>query len=975
MRLFVRSSRAALGGAVALVAAVVAALAVLVPALTLAAVDSDARNLIATSVGAAVGVDLALPVADDPAAQDAAVRETVAQTFPAAAAVRVARTATSGLVDVAAGRGYLATRDDDAGAPPGVEGTWPSSPDEAALPVAAAEALGVRLDDTVDLAGIPVRVTALWAPSDEAADRWFGVRAEFADSGGAGPMLVDARTLAAVTSAASTPVRVHWTLRPSPAGLATLQDATRAWNDLPRALRAAGVDVSDADRTGRLVPTVQTAIARAAVVEAAEPVALSTAVVTSLAVTAMFAALLVRGRAPERRLRWARGQPAARIVALEAAGVLLPGVVGAVVGVGAVAMSVPFPPSLRVWAAGVVGVGSLVPAVAVAGFAAIDLRGRERTTAAPERARRWILGVLAASFALAAGVSAARLVVLGSTLGPARDGTAPDPIAVLAPAAVLLAVVLAATALPLLLSRRAWERRARRGGALRLLSSAGAARRPAIVGAIVVLVASAVGQIAFAALYQSGWEGGYRTGLAVQEGTAYRLAADADDLTADVLADAAAQPGVRGIAPVDTTNTSISARSVSVVSAASDALTALGDPAIPELDRLASAIRVDGPGPLVPADATDLEVDVEAAGATARASAVVLLDGWGRVSVVAPGPDAVPTGTGPWRIAAVEVSVTAASPLGAAVGVTRVRAGSEDIDLGTLVLPVDVGTDALALQSEPGPPQVGVSDDVTRIRFVPVGAASPPVVVSRAFADAAGIEEGDRLPLVLDAVSPPTSTRVAAVVPAIPGAPLASAVLIDRAAVVPALLTTSPTLPQTDTAWLAVDDGVSVDDPRFDAVRAVVPDGVTLAGAAADDGAAVLSTAVSVLWTGAGGSAALSAVGIVAVGAVARRTRRGEAASLRAAGIGARARRRLRLAEACAGVGAGVVVGATAAAVAGLTILGPVVAGALPRPNLGGLVVDPLLTVSAVLVFAVLALALAAAGAVVEERPGRGSER
>lgn len=974
VRLLPSSSRVVFGGMVALVAAVTTALAVLVPALTEQAGDAGARGVVAARSGAETGLDLALPASGDPVAQDELVRRTIARVMPDGADLSIERTETAGLLDAGAGRAYLASIDGPA--LPLEAGRWPATASEAALGSTVAETLDVEIGDTFDLGGRTVQVTGLWSSSRAAADRWFGVRAAFAAGGGEGPVAVSAEVVDAVATADGLTREVHWTLRPDAArlDLATLHAVSAGWRALPDALAAEGVEAADIETAGALVPTAQIASARAAVLNAAAPVSLATVALASLAVTTLFAALLVGSAAAERRTRWARGQPLTRIVAAESVRALVPGVVGAIVG--AVTVAVVLTPSVAMvpWIIGATAVGAAAPAVLVAVLATRDVGVLSRAEGAASPSRRWSAGVAASVVLLLAGFTTWRALTLGSTSGDGRGGLSPDPVAVAAPAALLPAAVLVATAAPLLLTQRLRERRAARGSATAFLSAMGAARRPFALAATVAVVGVAVAQLGFAAVYQSTWDAGYRTALAAQEGTDLRVAGDGDELTPAVLDRVAGVESVAGVAPVWTANTSIAARSASLVIASPAAVAALADPAVPDRDRLAEGARSDAPGPLLPEDAQDLTVQVRATDATAQAAAVVLVDAWGRVTSVGAGSDgtfaipAVSAGPGgAWRLAAVEVAVSTGDEFGALVAIDGVSVDGALLDLGAAVMPVDISGEAIDMQTAAGPAEVSVGSAITRVRFVPV-ASTASAVVSQAFAAASGVTEGDTLPLALAPGAESRPARVAAVVPVIPGAPLDSAVFVDVGTALSSRLRTATALPGAEGAWIS--PGA---DPE--AVAAVLPDGSRIAGTTADDGYVVLSKVPTLLWTGAAGFAALAVAGLAAIALVTRRSRRDEASSLRAIGVARAVRRRLRVTEAAAAVAAGSLVAVVATAVAAMVLLPVVITGALPRAVDADVVIDPVRAGGVVALAVLVALAVAVCFAMRDDISTDGGER
>ncbi|WP_136587512.1 hypothetical protein [Microbacterium hydrothermale] len=975
MRRQVLSARAVFEGMVALVAAVATALTVAVLALTATAADAGAREVLAAGAGAETGLDLSLPLAVDAAQQDARVRDALERLLPTDATVTIDRVETAGLIDLGRGRGYLAG--DGGDALPLAAGRWPAASDEAALPAVVAEELGIGLGDTVDLGVGRVTVTALWASSPAAADRWFGVRAASATGGGEGPLAVASSVLASAASSAGLDRRAHWSIHlgADGTGVSTVRDVAAAWRGLPDALTAEGVDTADLETAGALIPTAQRIASRAAVLEAAAPVALVTAILAALAVSALFAALLVDAAAPERRIRWARGQASALIVRSEAGRALTAGLVGAAVGATASTLVLAPPTALVPAVVAVACASAAAPAALTAAYVAADLRRLTRGgAAAAPLAVRWTTGIAASVVVLLAALTTARAISLGSTLGQGRSGPELDPLAVVAPAALLLALVVIGAVAVVVLPRRLRERRASDATVGPFLAATTAARRPLTSGAVIVLVAAAVGQMTFAAMYQATWNSAFATAVAVQEGARHRVSSDGDDLTPAVLDRIVAASGGGGVAPVWTANTSIAARSATLVMAGAAAVASLADPALEDLDRVVGAMRTEVAGPVVPTGASTLSVEVDVRDAQAAVVSVALLDDWGRLRAVTPDASGAipvpPVAIGPggsWRVAAVDVAVTAAEPSGASVSIEGLSAGGESLSLGGSVMPVDVSADAIDLQASPGPASVAVSDDVTRVRFVPVS-PSAPVVVSQAFAQASGVGEGDTLPVSLVAGAESRPVRIAAVVPAIPGAVLSSAVLVDAGAVMSSRLRAFTALPGAASAWIPAPSDTA-------AVAAVLPDDARLTGSSRDQGRTVLSTASTLLWCGAVGATVFSAVGLGAVALSARRRRRGEVLSLRAIGVDAATRRRIRMQEAVTAVVAGTVVGVVAGVGSGILLLPAVVAGALPRAVGVVVTADPF--VAAATVGAVVAIALASAGgfAAVDDLRARRSGR
>ena len=186
--------------------------------------------------------------------------------------------------------------------------------------------------------------------------------------------------------------------------------------------------------------------------------------------------------------------------------------------------------------------------------------------------------------------------------------------------------------------------------------------------------------------------------------------------------------------------------------------------------------------------------------------------------------------------------------------------------------------------------------DVRTVRlspsFAPGSPAGPrlPVILSATAAGRLDLDVGDVLEIPLDGTYERLRTRVTAVVPAVPGAPDESAVLIDLHAVHQALLHDQEVVSPPTDLWV----GTARPGSAAESLRHVLPANARIDTAADAAGRTVLATAVLAWWLGALGCGLLALLTLVTVGRGQLRSRRGDIAILRALGLTVREQQVLR---------------------------------------------------------------------------------
>lgn len=748
---------------------------------------------------------------------------------------------------------------------------------------------------------------------------------------------------------------VTWTIEPdvsrlTPAELPALQHGFDTIGDTLSTVLADSGGVTAHGVAGATTATVRNTVQT---VSETAVLPLGIIAIAGILAVGMLAQLLIAAREAEDRLLRSRGASAGRLIRVAAAEATLISVPASLLGAAAaqVALSVwigpPASPGEVVtpWLVALVG--------AVAAVVVVAVPAATRPLGDPGAARRTgpaIAGVVVLLAALAA-LCAWRFANAGDAAQVAAD-----PLARIAPAAVLVALA-ALVALLFTPVARVAELPVGRGRRLpaplaaRLTArSAGLLAAPALLLALAV----AVGTVAAGAAATS--ERFLTDSARVANGGAARLDFPADSMvngTADLLPGAVREDAVAAAprtAPVLRTSASLGNAQVDIVGVPAEHLPALVPVAPQMFDAAAAraALRPRPiPGPVLDGRRVQATIAAtEVSGGAATASLILwLVDRAGDAAplalpvvpvVAAGGPRsevsaALPPG-GPWTVAAVDVAVqSSGSVRGATVALQRLAVDGRPSAVGQHWTPQTAvfGT-AVEHTSPAGATATFASIAAgvvggTRVRLMPDGPTTVPVVISDALSAQSGLTAGASSPM--DGQVAVFQARVVRTVPLIPGTTGEPALLADLPALVRGQLAQSPQLPTVGEAWTT--DATPAALARYTAGRQVT---VQLPSTAVESSFVRLLAAS--LWLGAIGAAVFAVLGVAATVAALQRRRRPEVDVLRQLGVSARTQARVRVVEPGATVLYSLVAGAAAGVLAALLIV-PAVArtGAPSAPD------------------------------------------
>ncbi len=965
--------------------------------LATAATDGIRADL-ASRTGSAVGLELSLVRAPDAEAQDVEVREAFAAAFTTdgrpvpfeidrsvsalSTAVPFVRLDAEGqLADPgegedpldpdADGRSIVLSIPDLQERSELVDGSWPASATEVSVQADAAALLGLVPGDRIRLGAADLTVTGTWRVLDPLDPHWLGdelVTGGF-DADDVGPIIVDesAWTSIGVTAWG------RWTLVPiaDQMTVADLDTIARVWDDLSRTLKSVSeLDTSTLNRDGQLARTAIQIVSRVHALEAVRPIALL--IIGAIAVIALLelARLLAGVRSNETELLWSRGASASSLMRSTALETALAAVLGAVIGTAAAAGALTLASGrldavtsagAAVW---IVPVAAVVVAVGVFAFTAYRAARRPlgRDTATVSGRARSIAGIGGVVLVVAAaGISTWQLLLYGSPLTPTADGGLEvDPIAVLAPALALVAIVLAGlVAFPFVAPLV--ERAARNGtGAPGVLAARSVARRLQFAATPIVLVALACGQLVVAAAYSSTWANAYDETQQLRSGSAMRVLTGLEGLSTTDRDRIVAADGVTSIAPVQLVNVAIGNDYASLVAATPTAFGALANDALGALDpqAMAGQIAVKPYSPELPVDATGLHLVVATTDFEVAPFVLArLADGFGNSVAVeltateAPADASTEEGTrlwsydadvpaargdSGWRVLALDVlaeptaterTIALESLAGAGADGDPVELGDNWIgrtfDGGPSVL--EALASGLAFPVEPGAEFVRLLptfDDRTTDGLL------APIVVSAELADRYSLEVGDTVPVGIIDNDDRFTCVVTGIVPGIPGASSEVAMLMDSAILEGLQLRddTDPEVPRQ--FWIRADDPATV----APTLRAELPPQVRIDALAIDPARTMLNSASLALWIGAIGSALLAVVAVSTVAGAQLRSRRAEVIILRAVGLSSGSLAGIRRRELLIVLGYGILVGLVSGIVITVLELATLARAAVPDP-------------------------------------------
>lgn len=899
-----RRSRAQLGllATIVLLAALIVATVGATVGYVQSAATAGAREALAGAPPAARGVQVQTRLADDATAQDVRVREVV-ETDLAGVPLIVDRTVRTEPLPLAASSGSPGGDDTD---PAGeglaadravlevdpalpdvaaVTGKWPSAPGETALHAAAAETLGLGPGDVVVVdrsdtdpqsePGTELTVVGTWRPLDAEHPRWFDdpLAVSGVDGSVAGPFVVTPETLDGL---GTTPL-VRWTVVPDasrvvPADLAAAAAGASSLRDHLReddAVAVRGLTV-----TGALAATAAEARAALAAAGAVTLVPVALLVVVSVVALVQVARLLAQTRATDVGLLVARGASTRQLVALSAAEAGAAVGAGALLGTGGALLALRASPDAGAahaapWLVAVLG--AVVGSALVTGVAWLQARSVARRHEA-DRSGRARAAAAAGTLVLTVVVAALclwQLLRYGSPVVPTGATTEVDPLAVLAPAAVLVALAVVGAAVLGPFTALAERVTARGLGLTVPLAARQVARRLVVVAVPVVLVVLAAGSGTLAGTY-AGTTQSLRTTLAeLRTGADVRVATGGPATVAGtgnppVVAEYAALDGATGASSV--------LELPGVVGEDPLTLVALGADAAPDVLSLPPAAGDAGPaaglrdaaadlGVPLPDDATGLTVGLTASVAVSvdvtadlpwywadvhqrrslRATAWVA-DAAGALSQVPLGavevsyaPDGADVadavgaqpaartlsgdlpGPGRWRLVAVDLLVgTPAMPAHASVVLDRVTAtapsGDDELALGDGWAPAtSLVREELAVVEPAGAAgfaaELGGYGLPLPVRVLPGGDdALAPLPVTL---PAPVAERYDLVPgdeSVVTVSGTDLPVRVTRVVDVLPGAVDRAAVLADQGTLLQHLVRAGQSVPRPGEVWLGAAD-------------------------------------------------------------------------------------------------------------------------------------------------------------------------
>ncbi|HEY8589977.1 MAG TPA: hypothetical protein VIL55_10535, partial [Naasia sp.] len=274
-------------------------------------IDASATAGVQSGLAQRSGGDLAyralLRVAENPEAQDEAVRAAIADTFADVdAGIEVDRTVSARLSTIPVVPGgversalVMSVPDLESRATL-VDGEW-AAPGEVAIQADAAQELGVEPGQSVQIDGVAFPVAGLWRAIDHLDPRWFGesLVQEGVEGPDLGPIVLDDVDWARFGDLEP---RARWIVVPDPAEVtaADLDRIVAAWDAAGDDWRQAAVpEVGTLERSGGFTRTAETLGLRIDGLRAIEPVALLLLAAIALVTVNELARLLSAGRAEE----------------------------------------------------------------------------------------------------------------------------------------------------------------------------------------------------------------------------------------------------------------------------------------------------------------------------------------------------------------------------------------------------------------------------------------------------------------------------------------------------------------------------------------------------------------------------------------------------------------------------------------------------------------------------------------------------
>lgn len=971
---------AALLGAILAVVALIAGLAVGMVGFLAQQATDGVRAGLESRAGADLAFRPALRISANPEKQDAEVRAAVVRSFaPTGVDIAVSRSVEKRItVQIGDGQtgdvqtsGMAASYQDLRERVEIVEGDFGDGTTDVIVQELAAAALGLTVGDELLLDGARFTVAGTWRAVDHLDPRWYGdpmIVTGLQDD--YGPFVIDEGAWSRLDDDA----RVRWTLVPDIEQVtsANLASLANAWFEIDSDWRGEVAGLETLEKQGRFAQVAGILGVRVTGLTAIQPVVLLLLAAIAIVALAELGRLLTTTRADETALIWSRGASAGDIAVATAVEVGIASVLGMLLGggagVGLLVLATGGTDVLHALgpAAWAVPVAGALSAAALAAISAYRSAGRQTVrdpADASGRVRRLTAPGLVVLVVAAAALTVWQLRLYGSPVTPSSDGNpAVDPIAVVAPALALIAVVLVVVLVFPLLAGLGDRLSLRRRVAAQLAART-VARRVSLAAAPLVVVALATGSTVVAAAYSATWATSFDVTSQLRAGSDLHVTSRLEGIGTSALDDVRSVAGVELSAPLEVQPLSLGGESGSIVAASPDAVAQVAGTASGTFDRSAAAeaIRVDVPVPHLPAGTTGvaLEVTLERFLVAPEVS-LWIVDALGVMRRIAldpePSGDPVPvtiTYSGeippslaaspePWRVMSVDVEIAEEAVTGSdtfahfrmeALTATT-GAGPTDIPLEQYWLP-----DSAILQFSP-PNSDGsgrgfvVYIDTLAVRLTPSfdgtfdDRITAPVVVSERLADFFDVAVGDDLSFPLQDGINRLDAEVVGIVPAIPGAPSDLALLMDLAVVQHFQLRVSQVPARPRDVW--------VSSPEADAITAqirdVFPANAQILSARDPAGRQVLGSAVIALWAGSAICGVLALIGVSAAARAQLRSRRGEVAVLRAIGLGSGTQAGIRIRELTIVLGTGVLAGLLAGGVVALLTVPQLARAAVPDP-------------------------------------------
>jgi ABC-type lipoprotein release transport system permease subunit len=940
---------AALFAALLGVAALVSGLSVGVVGFLARSADDGVRTGLAERAGTDLALRASIPLDADGPTQDAEVRAAIERTLRGLPA-QVSRIVTSkvGVRVVEDGvpsierRSVLYSIADLPGHATLVDGSWPTTGQQVSLQEGGAQRLHVETGQHLLLDGVDVEVTGLWRLDDPLDPRWLGdpLLTEGRSDVDIGPVVIDE----SLWPRLDTDPRARWTIVPDGRMLTAsdLRTILTGWDHINHDWRAQlSSSLTGLEKQGRFKRTAQELGTRVDALHAIEPVVLLLLGAIALVTLAELGRLLTTTRSTEIALLWSRGASALDIGGATAREALLAAGTGALLGAGTAlgVLTVVTGPE----ATAATGPALAIVPIAVTLAAVLIVAGsafrsaRRQTVRDPEgagRARRLAGPGIVILAAAAAVLSVWQLRLYGSPLTPVTGGgTQVDPIAVVAPALTMIAVVLLALVLfPRVAALD--ELATRRAPVARILAARTVARRLQIVAAPIVVVAVAAATLVVAAGYATTWSQSFERTSELRTGSDVHASVGSPGLAPGTISDVAALPAVDAVAPIDVQTLQLGSDTGSIVAVTPEALRTLASTGSGSFDRgaAADAIALDVPGPVLDDGADRVDLTVSLQGFAERPTvSLQLADGRGVLREVTLedvrdlGPDpagAVPgrslavfgadlppdltSAPGPLRILAVDVGIPGPAVTGdgfglfVMCGLTETAGGTaSEVELDPYWLPESPILQFAPPTSDGNGLGFSAASDTLTARMTPTfdqspsDRVNPPIVISQRLADEFGLGIGDTVSFFLEESTERTDGKIAMIVAAIPGAPLENALLVDLGLVLHSQLRVQEVPQSPREFWV----GAADPDEAAAAIRSVVPANTLIEVTGDPAGRAVLGSAAAALWLGAAGCGVLAVITLLAVVRAQLRSRRIDVVVLRAIGLSSRDQAAVRTRE------------------------------------------------------------------------------